>query len=184
MATDRYLWKELDMARVASNTEIVDVKQTMFDVHRRYLPGLINDENGAGNGAWTTIGTVNRLSKVVSVKATTAFNIAADNTDYATFNLHIIRAGAIVGTVVRFTTQTQAFGGGPPWGTGSLSALVTFDPVAYTLANPTKPMIFENVNQIQKDDVLAWQIFKGGAGVILAPNLQTLFTLTVDLEEI
>lgn len=184
MATDRYLWKELDMARVASNTEIVNVKQTMQDVHRRSYPCWLTDNNVAADATNNTVIAAKRACKVVGVSAIPGFNITANNADYIDVNLWLVRAGVVIGSIVRFTSQTQAFGGGPPWGAGTLSSGIAFDPIAYTAANPTKPMIFESLNNILAGDVLQWQVFKGGAGVVMVPDPKLLFHLTLDLEEI
>lgn len=182
MASDRYYWKALDQAKYASNPVFQDVHQTMLDVHRRVYDTFISDGGVLLNGLQQFITVAQRDCKVVGCKFTASFNAIANDADYADIRLWHIRNGVVIDTILEFTTQTTAFAG-PPWGSGTLSSGVPFDPIAYGVANPTKLMLNEQVNLILKGDLLAWQVFKAGAGITFCTAAQPAL-VTLDLEEI
>lgn len=185
MATDRSYWKALDQAKYGSQVAFVDVQQTMQDVHRRTYTVPFNDAGVPGNGFGPLyVMQAQRKCKVVGLSFTSPDNVVADDTDFAFIALITFRAGAIFNIISAVSTQTAAFVGGPPFGTGNLTSSVPLDLIAYQVANPTKQGIFSQVNNfIEKGDVLSAFINKSGAGVALATTTFSPALMTVDIEE-
>lgn len=170
MATDRAIWKALDLGLYASNIEFTDVRQTMIDVHTRTHKADLWDVGDPLTQSECLILSCKRKCRIVSAVFTSWANITANDVNYALFAVYTTTStGAFKAGICGFTTQTLAFTGPAPWGVGDIVGGVPLDLIQFGVAHPTK-LIFDVANVIEPGDQLVSQLFKLGAGVITSPT--------------
>lgn len=189
MSTDRAIWKSLDLGLYASNVDFVNVRQAMIDVHTKTYATEFWDSAALLIGCFRHVLVAKRPCKINGLSLITTTNVTASDVNFALFAVYTTKDAVFKRGICTFTTQTLAFGGPAPWGIGNLSDSVAFDPIAFTSANPTKPLIDYSQNLIEAGDTLEAVCIKFGAGVAICPTGGPPIPfspacLTIDVEEL
>jgi hypothetical protein len=160
--TDREIIKERQTGQVQSYGVAGSAKDAVAATHTRSINcNKVGTENAATNIAETVICTVNRKSRLASVKYLTNSTVPGNATDSMLFTIAKRTAGAAAVTVATWNTDT-----------GAQSTITALVPASF-------PVVANADAILAAGDILTYTVRKVAAGKLLDPAV-----FTVDLEEV